>query len=228
MTGRQGLRETERDDVPWGRPAIAGIPLPPFLDADERTAYVRSLQTYVALLDEGAPTATTVALLAALERGIPAVGEAWSAELSMLELDVSVATFFPAPWTPERLAPAMDPLEHFSPRFTRGAWRWHFDPEYEATPTTTGWRIERHERGSRTTAELDHRDDLVLLWMDAFRNRFPYPIAHMPSPRAAPVEELAAAARSARTAHAVDMSMPYLARWRTRPLPSGKPGGATR
>ncbi|MEU5875658.1 hypothetical protein AB0A73_29360 [Glycomyces sp. NPDC047369] len=42
--------------VPWGRPAVDSIPLPPFGTAEERTRFTRALQLHVALVDDGAPS----------------------------------------------------------------------------------------------------------------------------------------------------------------------------
>jgi len=212
--GREGLSETSGEDVPWGRPAVDGIPLPPFRDAAAHRSYVLSLQTFVALLDEGEPAPTTVALLAALAAEVPRDDAEVSALLSPLALGVSLSTFFPAPWTPKTLAAALAPLGAFTPRYGWGSWGWGGDPDYRATVHRGGWSIERHERGSRTRATLAHDGDLVLLWMDMFRNRFPYPIAHMPSTLAESPAALAAAARDTRGAHAANTAMPYLRSWR--------------
>jgi len=213
--GREGLSETSGDDVPWGRPAVEGIPLPPFRDASEHRSYVLSLQTFLALLDEGEPAASTIALMAALAAESPRSDAEAHAQLSPLALGVSLATFFPAPWTPDTLAAALAARGPFSPAYGWGSWTWGCDPDYRATAHRGGWSIERHERGARTRATLAHEGDLVLLWMDMFRDRFPYPIAHTPSPAAETPATLASAARATRIAHAVDVAMPYLQNWRT-------------
>lgn len=211
--GRHGLGETDRDDVPWGRPAVDGIPIPPFADAAAHRTYLRSLQTFVLLLDAGDPQAATIALAAALEAELPrAATEA--PRLSPLALGVSLSTFFPAPWTPDALALALDGSGYGTPVRSRGGWSWGDDPDYTATHLRPGWRIERRERGSRTHATLLDDGDLVLLWMDMFRGRFPYPIAHLPAGSVLPPEALAAAARATLAAHSVNVSMPYLQNWR--------------
>jgi hypothetical protein len=197
--GRRGLAETGRDDVPWGRPAVDGIPIPPFadaathrtysrslqtfvllLDAGEPQAASRSLQTFVLLLDAGEPQAATIALAAALEAEL-ARAATRAPRLSALALGVSLSTFFPAPWTPAALALALDGSGYGTPVRSRGGWSWGGDPDYTATRDRPGWRIERRERGSLTHATLPDDGDLVLLWMDMFRSRFPYPIAHTPA-----------------------------------------------
>jgi hypothetical protein len=211
--GRHGLGETDRDDVPWGRPAVDGIPIPPFAEAAAHRTYLRSLQTFVLLLDAGDPSAATIALAAALEAELPrAATEA--PRLSPLTLGVSMSTFFPAPWTPEALALALDGSGYGTPIRTRGGWSWGGDPDYTATRGRPGWQIERQERGSRTYATLPDDGDLVLLWMDMFRGRFPYPIAHTPAGSVLPPEALAAAARATLAAHSVNVAMPYLQGWR--------------
>lgn len=213
-SGREGLSETSGEDVPWGRPAVDGIPLPPFRDAAAHRSYLLSLQTFIALLDEGEPAPATIALLAALAAEIPRDDAGVSTQLSPLALDVSLSTFFPAPWTPKALAAALAVRGPFAPRGGWGSWAWGGDPDYRAVAHRSGWSIERHERGSRTRANLAHEGDLVLLWMDMFRNRFPYPIAHMPSTGAESPAALAAAARATRDAHAANTAMPYLQNWR--------------
>ena len=70
-SARSGLSETDRDDVPWGRAPVAGIPIPPFADAAEHRTYLRALQTFLLLLDRGEPSAATIALAAALEAELP-------------------------------------------------------------------------------------------------------------------------------------------------------------
>ncbi|WAC70008.1 hypothetical protein [Microbacterium sp. SL75] len=213
-SGREGLSETSGEDVPWGRPAVDGIPLPPFRNAAAHRSYLLSLQTFIALLDEGEPAPATIALLAALAAEIPRDDAGVSTQLSPLALAVSLSTFFPAPWTPKALAAALAVRGPFAPRGGWGSWAWGGDPDYRATIHRGGWLIERHERGSRTRATLAHEGDLVLLWMDMFRNRFPYPIAHMLSTLAESPAALAAAARATRGAHAANTAMPYLQNWR--------------
>jgi hypothetical protein len=208
------MNETSGRDVPWGRPPVDGIPLPPFADVAAHRSYVRSLQTFLLLLDGAEPAAATIALAAALEAEVPSREADVSSVLSPLALDVSLSTFFPAPWTPEALAAALDGSRYGTPTGGRGRWAWGGDPDYAATETRTGWEIRRYERGSVETATLAHRDDLVLMWMDMFRNRFPYPIAHMPAAEAATPEALAEAARASVAAHAVNVAMPYLENWR--------------
>ncbi|MDQ1176057.1 hypothetical protein [Microbacterium sp. SORGH_AS_0421] len=226
--GREGLSETDRDDVPWGRPPVSGIPIPPFADATEHRSYVRSLQTFLLLLDVGEPSAATIALAAALEAELPRSRSEVSPQLSPLSLGVSVSTFFPAPWTPETLARALEGFAYGTPVGRRGAWRWGGDPDYEAVRAGEGWAVRRHERGSFSEATLPEEGDLVLLWMDMFRNRFPYPIAHMPSSDAQTPEALAAAARATLSAHAANVAMPYLRTWRgTREAATAERPGET-
>ncbi|MEZ3157804.1 hypothetical protein AB1K56_12830 [Microbacterium sp. BWR-S6Y] len=222
--GRSGLSETDRDDVPWGRAPVVGIPIPPFADAAEHRTYLRSLQTFLLLLDRGEPSAATIALAAALEADLPRTATAVPERLSPLALRVSLSTFFPAPWTPEALAAALSGFGYGTPVRGRGGWSWGGDPDYAARPTRQGWEIERHERGSFSHATLAHGDDLVLLWMDMFRNRFPYPIAHVADPAAPAPGSLADAARATLAAHATNVAMPYLQNW-IRERDDGREGG---
>ncbi len=226
--GRAGLSETDRDDVPWGRASVDGIPIPPFADAAEHRTYLRALQTFLLLLDRDEPSAATIALTAALEADLPRTATALPERLSPFALRVSMSTFFPAPWTPEALALALDGFGYGTPVRGRGGWSWGGDPDYAARLTRQGWQIERHERGSRSRATLPHEGDLVLLWMDMFRNRFPYPIAHVRDPAVPGPGSLAEAARATLAAHATNAAMPYLQNWireREEARDAG-PGGA--
>ncbi|SDO30058.1 hypothetical protein SAMN04487848_0268 [Microbacterium sp. ru370.1] len=222
--GRSGLSETESDDVPWGRAPVDGIPLPPFADAAEHGAYVRALQTFLLMLDREEPSAATIALAAALEAELPRTAREVPERLSPLALRVSLSTFFPAPWTPEALALALDGFGYGVPSRGRIGWVWGSDPDYAARLTRQGWEIERHERGSRSHATLPHEGDLVLLWMDMFRNRFPYPIAHTPVPSVPTPDALTAAAEATLAAHATNVAMPYLQNW-VRERDRGRDGG---
>jgi hypothetical protein len=200
--------------VPWGRPAVPGIPVPPFADSQDHSLYLRILTLYVALVDEGAPSLSTKVLCEALERSWPQP-PADPGELTRLELQVSLATFFPAPWTPASLARALTGLgRRDAPTGDdRKGWKWGYDPDFTARRLDSGgWEIERHERGGRTARTLESEGDLVLLWMDHFSNRHPFPFGYRFDEDAAGT--LAAAAAAARGAHAVDTAYPYLKQWR--------------
>lgn len=195
--------------VPWGRPAVDSIPLPPFATPDEHAGFTRALQLHVALTDEGAPSLAAKVLAEALGR------QGQGAELTPLELTVALSTFFPAPWTPAALAAALATRDRFGPRdLGDGSWNWQYDPDFTAVPRPGGgWEVERHERGSRRAyASLEHEGDLVLMWMDHYQTRFAYPYAWRADERAAAA--LAEPARAVRRAHAADTAKPYLANWR--------------
>ncbi len=103
MSGaRSGLSETDRDDVPWGRAPVDGIPIPPFTDAAEHRTYLRALQTFLLLLDQGEPSAATIALAAALEAELTQAPREAPTRLSPLALRVSLSTFFPPRGRPRR------------------------------------------------------------------------------------------------------------------------------
>jgi hypothetical protein len=194
--------------VPWGRPVVADIPLPPFATGAERQRFTRMLQLHVAMVDDG-PSLAAKALAAALTtRGAP------SSLLTALELEVALATFFPAPWTPAALAEALAQVHRHAPRaLPGGRWDWDFDPVFTATPGERhGWEIERNERGTTSTGTLEADGDLVILWMDHFREHHPFPYGWRVDE--AEARALAAAAKATREAHAADAALPYLANWR--------------
>jgi len=143
--GRHGLGETDRDDVPWGRPVVDGIPIPPFADAAAHRTYLRSLQTFVLLLDTGDPSAVTIALAATLEAELPRAATD-APRLSALALSVSLSTFFPAPWTPEALALALDGSGYGTPVRAAAVGRG------EAIPTTRRHAFGRGGGSSGTSA----------------------------------------------------------------------------
>jgi hypothetical protein len=187
---------------------VADIPVPPFADLQARQRFTRLLQLHVALVDDGSSLAAKTLAAALTQRGpVPA-------QLTPLELEVAMATFFPAPWTPATLAEALAPVSRYAPRArSDGRWDWDFDPVFTATPSEPqGWVIERDERGSISTQQLESDGDLVLLWMDHFRDRHPFPYGWRADE--ADARALAPAALAAREAHAADAALPYLTSWR--------------
>ncbi|SDE13488.1 hypothetical protein [Glycomyces harbinensis] len=200
---------TPDPSVPWGRPAVASIPLPPFASPAHHQRFTRALQLHVALVDDGAPS------LAAKVLGEALAGQGQGADLTRTELDAALSTYFPAPWTPAALAAVLAAHDRFPPREQGGRWNWHYDPDFTATPREEGgWEIESHERGSRRVEMvLESHDDLVLLWMDHFHKHFLYPYGwRLDEPE---LNAFAAAAKAVRTAHAADAAKPYLRNWRT-------------
>ncbi|WP_143034784.1 hypothetical protein [Glycomyces sambucus] len=195
--------------VPWGRPAVDSIPLPPFATPEEHRRFTRALQLHVALADEGAPSLAAKVLAEALAQ------QGQGPDLGPVELTAALATFFPAPWTPAALAAVLGARDRFGPReLAGGAWNWQYDPDFTAVPRAGGgWEVERHERGSRRPfATLEREGDLVLMWMDHYHSRFAYPYAWRVEDGTA--EALAGPARAVRAAHAADTAKPYLANWR--------------
>lgn len=196
--------------VPWGRPIVADIPLPPFGTPAEHQRFTRMLQLYVAMVDEDGPSLAAKALSGALtNRG------AQSPQPTPLELSVAMATYFPAPWTPEALAGTLATVNRFAPRQRPdGRWDWDIDPLFTATPAEPhGWEIQRNERGSISTSALAGDGDLVLLWMYHFESSHPYPYGWRAE--ADDARSLAPAVKAMREAHAVDTALPYLANWRS-------------
>lgn len=198
-------------NAPWGRPVIDDLPLPPFATAADHDRFTRLLRLHVALVDDGGPSLSSKILSGALEpRG------ARSAQLTPLELQVAMATFFPAPWTPEAFAEVIAATQRDAPRpMADGRWNWMYDPDFTAAPRSPhGWEIERHERGTRRIETvLEHDGDLVLLWMYHFTSHHPYPYGWRVE--AADLAAVAAAALSTRMVHNGDAALPYLANWRT-------------
>lgn len=198
------------ENAPWGRPVIDDLPLPPFATAADHDRFTKLLRLHLALVD-GGPSLSAKILSEALQPR----GER-SEQLTPLELQVAMATFFPAPWTPETFAAVIAPLDRAAPRpLEGGRWAWMYDPDFIAIPQHPhGWEIERHERGSRRTEMvLEHDGDLVLLWMHQYTNHHPYPYGWQTEQ--ADLAALAEPARATRRVHGTDAARPYLTNWRT-------------
>jgi len=202
-------------DLPASVPTVARIPLPPFADVATHRRYVRLLQLHLALLDPGNPTLTTIALNGALEarRRPPSEEELW---LSPLELSASLTSWFPAPWTPDALAATLaqvfDGAEaRWYPSRVGSAWRWSDDPDFWAEPDGEGWNVVRHERGSRETTRLANDRELVVMWLDHLRARFPFPLGH--GVDEADLRALAPASAAVSAADERDARYPYRTNW---------------
>ncbi|NNC14102.1 hypothetical protein HII28_19805 [Planctomonas sp. JC2975] len=199
-------------ELPSDAPVVAEIPLPPFADTAEHRRYVRMLQLHLALLDDGDPALSTIAVSAALEDALARDTESdpW---LTPLECSVSLTSWFPAPWTPEALARPLSREHRDPPVFADGAWRWLFDPDFTARAGIDGgWEIIRHERGSRSVATVQTDRALTTLWMSHFRTKFAFPLGHAVQP--ADLETLTQASIAVKTADATDAARPYRSSWR--------------
>lgn len=205
------MRDFLPADLPWGRPAVDSIPLPPFATAAEHDRFSRMLALHVALVDEGGPSLAAKTLCAALTPR----GER-PAELTAFELQVAMTTLFPAAWTPEILAEHLAALDVRSPQaLSEGRWTWDFDPHFIAAPRPGGgWTIERNERGSRSSQDLEHDGDLVILWMEWYSGRRSYPFGYRVED--GDLTALADAARAVREVHASDVAFRYSEDWRDK------------
>lgn len=197
--------------IPWGRPTVDWIPLPPF-GLGQRVVFVNALAQYVQMLDSG-PDITTRALIDTLLSQTGA-GE----QLSRLEFDIAVSTFFPAPWTPEAFAEQLNlhRPQQFNPWATGNApWSWLFDPGFEARRLPGGgWNITRNERGKLSQYVLEHDGDLVLEWMDVFTRRT-YSI-ETGDRETFVMQSLAPAVTATRKADAAEQAYPVHEYWRAK------------
>jgi hypothetical protein len=204
-----------RDDIPWGRPPVTGIPTPPFADALAGQRFHQALAEHLTVIAGRSPTfdLTGFALLSALgDRRAP------SARLEPWVLRVAVSTFFPAPWTPGSFVAAVR-----DSGLTSGDWYveadavgYRSDPDFHAARSATGaWTASFVERGqSRVDAELATDDDLVLYLMDLLR-RNPYPLGWKPADddRLAAITAGVDPVLAAWRRHA---DLPYIADWTAR------------
>ncbi|WP_188893188.1 hypothetical protein [Microlunatus endophyticus] len=201
-------------ELSWESPTVANIPLPPSRDEAEHRRYLRFLQLHLALLDGGSPALSTVALSAALDHAAAGAADQSWGWLTAVELSVSLTSWFPAPWTPESLARTLSRHHRDAPAPTRwAAWAWLGDPSFSAMPGADGsWTVVRSERGNEETARLPGDRALVVLWMDHFRDKYGFPLAHAVDP--ADVAELAPASLAVISADAADAAFAYRASWR--------------
>ncbi|MEE3851650.1 hypothetical protein VZC37_15010 [Gordonia sp. LSe1-13] len=197
------------NSVPWGRPIVDDIPVPPFTDRADRERYLRMLRLHLAMIDDGGPSRSTVIVNSVLT-GTD------SAFLGAAEFRASMLSFFPAPWTPTTLAAQIAQVERrYPPRSVDGNWLWLGDPDFTATPLDDGgWGITQHERGTVDRNRLTRHGDLVLLWMSHFVNRFPFPYGWAVPPEE--TEALAPAARRVRELFNRNREARYLKNWRDR------------
>ncbi|MDV7100910.1 hypothetical protein R4227_12385 [Gordonia amicalis] len=196
--------------VPWGMPRVPDIPLPPFTSPDEHRRFSRMLALHLALIDDGSPSPSTMIVNALItERGNS------GPDLHRLELDVTIRSFFPAPWTPTALARQLQTAGFgTAPRDHHGRWEWLNDPDFTAHRTDGGWLIDDHERGSHHYTRLAHPGDLVLLWMSHFTTRTPFPFGWAVDD--GDLTALGRPAAAVRSALDRDRALPYLENWRAR------------
>lgn len=91
---------------------------------------------------------------------------------------------------------------------------WGQDPEFAAKRGTGGsWIIIRHERGSVTEETIASDRDLVVLWLETFRNRFVLPWGVGYATEDQDAAELAPATLPVLEADIADARYPYRADW---------------
>lgn len=150
---------------PWGQVPNPEIPVPPFAPG-EHTAFVQALIAHIEEL-EGASDSLAASRLVSALRTQATDGP----ELTTLEFDTASSTFFPAPWTPEAFAAAIEAVRPhpWNPEVVAYAWTWGFEPVETASPDERGgWNITSNERGNIHRSRLRHRGDLVLRWMHSY------------------------------------------------------------
>lgn len=217
----------EQDDpasgIPWGRPPISSIPVPPFADQQSAAAFVADLCGYVALLGGGGPgggpvSPTTFALLTTVQQEFDIVrwGQTWAPLPSRHVLTLAMVTYFPAPWTPHGLTDVFhDVLGQFPRRgdSSPGKLEWNSDPSFHATRSDAGeWEVMSYERGTwELVARLSTDDDMVLYRM-SFVNNHPLPFGW--GWRWSDMDELERAAQAAQAAWAPRAEFTYLKNWR--------------
>ncbi|MFB8003486.1 hypothetical protein [Nocardia sp. NPDC056000] len=202
--------------VPWGRPVVSAIPVPPFWSPEEHRRFLDLLQLHIALIDDGAPTFSTKVLNDLLDRSLVEGWWEFGDPLDPLILQVCMTTFFPVPWTPLQFAKVLNSTgEYNAPVAHRGdVWHWEFDPSYIATPRQSGgWEVEVRNRGTSTVETLAGDGDLVLLWMEHYRNQFAHPASQ--AVERADIQALLPAVAAIQEVHVIDTARTYPTGWRS-------------
>ncbi|MFS0703785.1 hypothetical protein AB6N23_04615 [Cellulomonas sp. 179-A 9B4 NHS] len=205
-------------DVPWGRPPVPDVPVPPFATRDEHVRFLRCLGVHVAASGVVPLQRPDVVLLTLLQEEADALR--WQqgdhpVQPSALAMRIAVRTFFPAPWTPRALAESLRATgvlgaQHVEADERRA--RWGSDPTFAAERRDDGsWHVTRSERGStRVYAELAGDDDLVLMLQEHYVV-FGFPLGHRTDD--VPVDALVTAATWGVESWTRHTALPYVATW---------------
>ena len=213
------VQDDPAGSIPWGRPPVRGIPVPPFADQLAARSFVENLCIYLAMLDgEGPAALTTFGVLTSVHRELEIVRWARVCEPlpSRLVLTLAMVTYFPAPWTPGGLndvvQQVMDPDVPHRPA-NPGTVGWGGDPGFHAVRGNAGdWTVTSSERGTDTLVGRFAGDDDMVLYRMSFARSHPMPFgwgwdrSHQ--------EGLERAATAARTAWSPHAELPYLSQWR--------------
>ncbi len=212
----------EQDDpnsgIPWGRPPVPALPVPPFADRHAARAFMANLSAYVALLGGDVPvTPPTFALLSTVQQELD---KNWALPFDPLPspqiLTVAMVTYFPAPWTPHGLNEvAYDVFvpDHWPQRTTPGHLGWNSDPYFSATRSDAGeWEVTASERGNDRVAGRFSTDDDMVLYRMSFARGHPMPFGYEWD--TSNVDALARAADTARAAWSRHAPLPYISNWR--------------
>ena len=161
----------------------------------------------------------TFALLSVVQQQLDAVrrGPAFYPLPSPEVLTLAMVSYFPAPWTPQRINEVIEqvlPRDGPRSRSEPAVISWGSDPGFSAARDAAGggWEVGASERGTdQLVGRFSNDDDLVLYRM-SFARSHPMPFAwswdssNMPA-----LQRAAAAARAAWVPHA---QLPYLVSWR--------------
>ncbi|MFC8191232.1 hypothetical protein ACFUMH_06150 [Cellulomonas sp. NPDC057328] len=205
-------------EVPWGRPPVPGVPVPPFASRDEHMLFLRCLGVHVAASGVVPLQRTDVVLLTLLQEEAYALR--WQqgdhpVQPSPLAMRIAVRTFFPAPWTPRALADSLRATGVLGTEWVEageGRVHWGSDPTFRAERRADGtWHVTRSERGStRVYADLPGDDDLVLM-LQAHHVVFGFPLGHRTDD--VPVDALVRAATQGADSWTRHSALPYVATW---------------
>ncbi|PRY69069.1 hypothetical protein B0I08_103275 [Glaciihabitans tibetensis] len=227
------MRDRE-SGIPFGRPPVADIAVPPFATGDEFNSFHVELQLYLASLDAGDVTVTTFALGQLVERSRrQGLAEQWAHPEPHI-LEIAVATYFPAPWTPLQIHTELM-TTGVGYGTVGGPWGkkqvadvkknrllWGSDPIFRAIRARDGsWSVTGSERGVEFLEATLRTDDDMVLYRQYVERTFAAPFGARYSPTALP--QLDRSAHAVRSAWAGHTTLPYIAEWNERPRPDESP-----
>jgi hypothetical protein len=215
------MQELEMSGAPFGRPPVSGIAVPPFETTDEYYSFHYWLQLYIACLDEEGVTLSTFTLDRLVERARRRGRYTLITHPDPHVLEIAVATYFPAPWTPLGIHTELETTgfgvgtggETRETYGTARAFTWG-DSETHLTAHREddgSWSVIRWSRGvERLEATLANDDDMVL-YRQSQEYSHPLPFSGPYNPLSVP--PLEAAAEKVRAAWARHTTYPYIASW---------------
>jgi hypothetical protein len=216
--------DLEMSGAPYGRPPVPGIAVPPFQTVDDYQSFHHGLQLYIACLDEEGVSLAAFTLDRLVERARLRGRYDVIAHPDPHILEIAVATFFPAPWTPLGIHTELGTTGFGYDRngYTNGGkdtehslWWGDGETHIEANREPDGsWSVIRWSRGVVNPEGTLASDDDMVLYRQTLDSTFPLPFGTRYNPAVVP--PLEAAADKVRAAWAKHATYPYITSWTER------------